>query len=95
MIICYNEAGDKMIIYLVCINIIGFLAIALDKYKAKHHQWRILERRLLWIAFIGGGVGTYLGMYITHHKTHKRKFYLGVPLICLFQLLLVTYLLLR
>ena len=32
------------LIYLLAINIIGFLSMAIDKFKAKHSMWRIPEK---------------------------------------------------
>ncbi|HPF30161.1 MAG TPA: DUF1294 domain-containing protein, partial [Lachnospiraceae bacterium] len=35
-----------IVIYLVIINIVGFASMGIDKWKAKHHAWRIPERIL-------------------------------------------------
>lgn len=83
----------KIIIgYLVIINLISLVMMAVDKSKAKYKKWRISEKILLIIAIIGGSVGVLLGIYVFRHKTRKLKFTLGVPIILLLQLLLLLYL---
>ncbi len=32
-------------------------------------------------AAAGGAVGAWIGMYMFHHKTHKKKFVFGIPLL--------------
>lgn len=81
----------KIIIFYLCIvNLLAFGIYGLDKLKAKIKRKRpcrrIPEKVLLSFAVIGGSVGAYLGMRFFHHKTKKPKFYIGVPLIFLFQL---------
>ena len=68
-------------IYLVIINVLGFLIMGLDKAKAKKQKYRISENTLLFVALIGGSLGSYLGMYCFHHKTKHMKFYIGIPFI--------------
>ena len=73
-------------IYLVIINVLGFLIMGLDKAKAKKQKYRISENTLLFVALIGGSLGSYLGMYCFHHKTKHMKFYIGIPLILFIQI---------
>ena len=72
---------NHLVSYLLIINAAGFGSMLLDKWKSKHHAWRIPERTLLLIAVLGGSVGSLLGMYLVRHKTQHPKFSLGVPLI--------------
>lgn len=65
--------------YLILINIVTFFLYASDKYKAKHHKWRIKESVLLGSAFAGGSAGALLAMRIFRHKTRKKVFVYGVP----------------
>lgn len=74
-----------LLIYLVIMNVIGFIMMAVDKYKAKHHAWRINEKAFFLISLIGGSVGTIIGMYTFHHKTKHWYFVLGLPIILLGQ----------
>ena len=41
-------------IYLVIINVLGFLIMGLDKAKAKKQKYRISENTLLFVALMGG-----------------------------------------
>lgn len=54
---------------------------ALDKWKAKHHAWRIRERTLFLVALLGGGFGVWAGMYLFRHKTKHWYFVWGIPLL--------------
>lgn len=83
----------NLIIYLLVINIIGFLAMGIDKFKAKKGYWRIPEGTLMTICLIGGGIGTIAGMYTFRHKTKKLKFTVGMPTILIAEIVLMIYLL--
>ncbi len=61
-------------------NVISFLIMGIDKYKAKHDKQRISEKNLLLCAFIMGAVGVGLGMMAFRHKTQKIKFKVLVPI---------------
>lgn len=78
--------------YLVIINVVGFLAMGLDKAKAKAGAWRIPEKTLFSIAILGGGLGVWLGMNSFRHKTKHWYFKYGVPVIFLVELILAAYL---
>ncbi|MDY4693935.1 MAG: DUF1294 domain-containing protein [Blautia sp.] len=82
----------QALIYLGIINIITFIAFGADKHKAKCHQWRIPESRLMLLAVMGGSLGALAGMFAFHHKTQKMKFCLGVPVILIIQCLILLYL---
>ena len=81
----------NMIIYLVIINIIGFLAMWIDKRRAQRHAWRIPEKTLMIIAALGGGIGTIVGMYTFRHKTQKIAFVVGMPLILVVEMIAIIY----
>lgn len=78
-------------IYLLSINVITFFAYGIDKWKAKHNNWRIPEATLLLLAVIGGSVGAWFGIKVWHHKTMHKKFKYGVPLIFILQVALTVY----
>lgn len=84
---------DKFtLIYLLLINIIGFLLMFIDKKRAIRNKWRIQESTLFFIALLGGAIGTYLGMYTFRHKTKHLKFTIGIPLILISEIALFLYL---
>lgn len=78
--------------YLILINIVTFAVYGIDKIKAKKGAWRIPEKSLLLLAFIGGSLGAAAGMRFWRHKTLHPQFKWGVPLILLFHLALIAYL---
>lgn len=87
-----NTIGvGKIIIYLVVINIIAFLAMGIDKWKAKRDAWRIPEQTLLSLVVLGGGIGGIAGMYTFRHKTKKPRFYIGFPLILIIEIAVAIY----
>lgn len=83
-----------MIVVFALINILGFVLVALDKYKARKHLWRIPEKSFFLIAIIGGSVGVYISMLLFRHKTRHWYFMLGIPVILALQLILAYFLLL-
>ena len=83
--------AKNIIIYLISINIIGFLIMWLDKRKAINGSWRIPEKTLFIITAIRGGIGTIAGMYTFRHKTKKLNFVVGLPLITILEIILMIY----
>ena len=67
------------LIYLLLINLFGFILALSDKNRAIKKKQRKRERTLLVFAVLGGGVGLLLAMLIANHKTRKNKFMIGVP----------------
>ena len=82
---------SNVIIYLIVINIVGFFAMGIDKWKAKKNAWRIPENTLFGITALGGGLGTIAGMYTFRHKTQKPKFTIGLPVILILEIVLIVY----
>lgn len=77
----------NIIIYLIVINLITFLAMWIDKKKAKYGRYRISEQALFTLVLLGGGVGGIAGMYTFRHKTQKPRFVIGFPFILIFEIL--------
>ena len=67
--------------YILCISVVAFSMMGLDKRKAVKKQWRTPESTLFLMSAAGGAIGTWIGMYVFHHKTHKNKFKMGIPLL--------------
>ena len=82
---------QNIIIYLIIINIIGFLVMYIDKQKAKKGKWRIPEKTIFIITVLGGGIGTISGMYAFRHKTQKLHFTIGLPTITILEIIRVIY----
>lgn len=73
--------------YLISINIISFILIFIDKWKAINNKYRIKESTLLFVSLLGGCFGTIISMYLFKHKTRKLKFKL-VHLFCIIYIIL-------
>lgn len=78
-----------MSIYLVLVNAVSFFLMLADKTRAKKKLRRVPEAVLFLAALIGGSLGIWLGMYLCRHKTRKRKFVIGIPLILAIQTVLL------
>jgi len=73
-------------IYLLIINVISALICIFDKTNAIRGGWRVKERDLFLLCFLGGSATMYIVMRIIHHKTHHNRFMIGIPVIFLLQL---------
>jgi uncharacterized membrane protein YsdA (DUF1294 family) len=76
----------NIIIYVLAINLITFLAMYLDKRKAKKGNWRTKESTLFGLVMLGGGIGGIIGMYTFRHKTQKLAFVIGFPAILVLEI---------
>lgn len=73
-------------------NLIVFCVYGYDKRCAIKDKWRVPEKVLIGLAFLGGSVGAYLGMTVFRHKTKHAKFTVLVPLFLLIHIVLVVWL---
>ena len=73
--------------YIIFISVFSFAIMYTDKFHAKNGLWRISENLIFIISILGGSLGIYLGMYVFHHKTKKKIFTIGIPLIILIQII--------
>lgn len=80
-----------LFIYLLTVNIITFIAFAIDKFNAIEGRTRIRIVTLLGLAFVGGSVGGIGAMYLFRHKTSKDYFTVGIPLIMIMQVVVLVY----
>jgi len=69
------------VIYILIINLLGFILMKLDKYYAIKGKYRINEKTFFVIALILGSLGVYLGMYTFRHKTKHFNFTVFIPVI--------------
>lgn len=77
----------SILIYLLVINLTTFLAMYIDKRKAKWGKWRTKESTLFTLVLLGGGIGGIAGMYIFRHKTKKTRFVIGFPAILIIEII--------
>lgn len=55
-------------------NLLVFLTFWWDKEAARQGNWRVRESTLLWLALLGGSLGSVLAQRFLRHKTHKEPF---------------------
>jgi len=77
--------------FLLLLNAISFGAFGYDKYVAQRNKWRIPERTLLLLSFMGGSVGAVVGMFLFSHKISKPSFYVPVIFIIVLQVIVLYY----
>jgi uncharacterized membrane protein YsdA (DUF1294 family) len=64
----------ELALYLAGVNLVTFAAFFADKQAAIHRHWRIAERTLLALTFLGGWAGALAGQFLLRHKTSKEPF---------------------
>ncbi len=77
--------------YLLLMSLLAFALYSIDKVKAKHGQWRIPERTLILLAYLGGAAGAWIGMQVFRHKTQHTKFRVLVPIALLLWLAAIGF----
>lgn len=85
--------SEILLVYIVCINLIAFVIMFIDKQRAIRNKWRIPERTLFALAFIGGALGAILGMHLFHHKTKHVSFRILMPCFLILNLIFIFLLL--
>ena len=87
----FFERDTLFLIYFI-INSITFIIFALDKLYAIKKKWRYKVATLLGLCFFGGALGGFLAMNLFHHKTNKKIFAFGVPLMLIVQIVIILHL---
>lgn len=88
-----NKIYLYFILYILIINLVGFLAMYIDKNKAKQGKYRISEKSLFVISLLLGGIGVYIGMYKFRHKTKHLSFTVGIPVCIIINIVSIYYIL--
>lgn len=63
-----------VVFQIVSINITAFLAYWLDKRAAQRGAWRVPERDLHLLEFLGGWIGAWVAQKLLRHKTSKKSY---------------------
>ena len=61
-------------ILLLVMSVATFLTYGWDKHQARNNGWRISEKQLHTMAFLGGWPGAMIGQNYFRHKTQKTQF---------------------
>lgn len=81
------------LIYIGIINILAFLSMYIDKTLSIKQKWRIREKTLFMFAIFLGALGSIIGMYTFRHKTKHTSFVVGMPVILIFNLITIYFIL--
>ncbi len=84
-----------LLLYLLIVNLFSAILTVVDKKRAEKNKWRISKNALIFTAVLGGAVAEYITMKVIHHKTLHKKFMTGLPVIIVFQLILIIYIFLK
>ncbi|MFC5794399.1 DUF1294 domain-containing protein [Thalassorhabdus alkalitolerans] len=76
--------------YIFIMNVIAGSLFIIDKQRARKKGRRIPEKTLFLCAFLGGSPSILLLMHVIRHKTRKKKFSTGIPVLLVFQVLIIT-----
>ena len=79
-----------LITYVAIVSLILCILMYVDKERAIKKEWRISEKTLLILGFLGGAIGGVLGMYLFRHKTKHNAFAFGFPLMAAVHIYLIV-----
>lgn len=79
-----------ILIYFSFITIISIVLTLYDKSAAQKYAYRVPEKVLLFVGFLGGALGEYIVMKIIHHKTLHKKFMIGLPIEIILHIAIIT-----
>lgn len=78
-------------LYLLIMNVLGLYLMYADKKRAKQQVYRIKERTLWRVSFLGGVFGTLIGMNVFRHKTKHSSFKWGLPTLAIIEIVILFY----
>ena len=78
-------------VYLALISAAAVFVTVGDKLSAKRSGRRVSENTLILLAALGGSAAMLLIMLLIRHKTRHITFMLGIPIIILFQAILLVW----
>ena len=67
-------------VYFLVISLIAIIMTVSDKWFAIKGRYRISEKALLTVGFLGGALAMYIIMKLIRHKTLKAKFMVTLPI---------------
>lgn len=77
--------NDIILIFFAAVSAASLVLTVVDKHNSKTGKRRVPEKHLLLLALLGGSFSMYCTMLAIRHKTRKKKFILGLPVIMLLQ----------
>lgn len=88
-ILTYKTLLLFVIFHLMAINISTFIAYGVDKKAAIKKAWRIPEKDLHTLEFLGGWIGAFAGQKIFRHKTAKKSYQMTYKLMIILEFALI------
>ena len=82
-----------VVLYIVVISLLSIIYTMVDKKLAIKEKRRVSEKTLFILAALGGSVAMYITMRKIRHKTRKRRFMIGLPLIFMLQVAILFFIL--
>ena len=86
------EMEKYLLIPLVLFSVLGSAAAVKDKNAAVRGAERVPEARLLLYGLLGGAAAEFAVMAAIRHKTRKKRFMLGLPLMAAAHFILFLFL---
>jgi len=81
-----------VVYYIIAVSLISAIVTMLDKRAAKKQRWRTKESTLLILSVLGGSVAMFVTMRLIRHKTKRKKFMIGIPIIIFSQIAVIGWL---
>lgn len=78
-------------VWLAVISMISAVVTLYDKAASKSRKWRVPEKILMLLGFVGGATAMYVVMQLIRHKTKHKKFMIGLPVFIVIHLALTVY----
>jgi predicted MPP superfamily phosphohydrolase len=78
-------------IYIAAVSLLAVILTIYDKNAAKKNAWRVKERTLLLVSAFGGSAAMLIAMLTVRHKTQRKKFMFGIPLILTIQIAIIVF----
>ncbi len=76
------------IAWLIAINVATAFYYTFDKLRATKHGFRVPEKTLLLLGFLGGTPAAFFSMLLLHHKTRKASYQWQFALVTIVQIAL-------
>ena len=80
---------EIFVFYFLIINYIAAMVSIFDKRQAKLHNHRVSEMNLFLLSIAGGALAMYIVLRCIRHKTRKKRFMIGLPVVFTLQFLLI------
>lgn len=92
----YNRRmGNIILVCIAVLSLVNFVVYGIDKLKAKNNSYRIPEKILLGLSFLGGALGGVIAMNLFRHKTKHWYFWVINVLSLIIHIIVLVYFFLK